>query len=156
MIYFVKDTLSGFIKIGFSDNPGLRLVKMQADCPGELVLQGMCEGDRAAEAALHRRYAHLHQRGEWFRPDAELAAHVEAVAVAPREGTAANPNIERRRQLCEATGAPYNTVELWFVRGRIPAWAWLPIANAGLATLEDLAHAAQEKLRPATLAPVAA
>lgn len=79
MIYFIRDSLSGHIKIGVSDKPWTRLAKMQSDCPGELAILAIDEGGEADERELHVRFAAQRVRGEWYRTSAALLAHIEAL-----------------------------------------------------------------------------
>ncbi len=87
MIYFIRCALTGRVKIGFSEKPWSRLVKMRVDCPTELVMASVIEGDKAAEAALHKRFAAFHVRGEWFSETAELRDFVMALPIAERPRT---------------------------------------------------------------------
>ena len=69
MIYFIQDTETLFIKIGFTDSaPEKRLAQLQTGCPGELVLLLVVEGDQHFEDVLHQRFDRFRERGEWFRP----------------------------------------------------------------------------------------
>src|SRR5579864_9290218 len=73
MIYFLQ--AGDAVKIGFSDSPETairRLTGFQTGNSERLVLLGVTEGDRKAEAALHRRFAPFRVRGEWFRADPAL------------------------------------------------------------------------------------
>lgn len=78
MIYFVTAREVGRVKIGFSDNPGLRFVKMQADSPCPLVLERICPGDREVEASLHTLFAEHRLHGEWFNLARVVESHMEA------------------------------------------------------------------------------
>lgn len=62
----------GPIKIGFSEKPEYRLIKMQADCPAPLRIIGLVEGGRDREAELHAKFAVHRQNGEWFAPAQEI------------------------------------------------------------------------------------
>jgi hypothetical protein len=57
-------------------------------------------------------------------------------------------------QLAEIGGVPLNTVISWRQRDRIPADLWKPIADAQLATLDELAGyaAANPRTRPTQVA----
>lgn len=80
MIYFVKCHCSvGYIKIGYTAGGTARVSGLQTATPYKVTLLKLIRGDQKAERALHRRFAHLHQRGEWFRPDAELVAYVDGL-----------------------------------------------------------------------------
>jgi|HubBroStandDraft_6_1064221.scaffolds.fasta_scaffold16635_6 hypothetical protein len=73
MIYFIRDTVSGYIKVGFSLCPEYRFKDIQSTSPSELVLVGTVDGDKHGERELHRRYREYRVRGEWFRPGGDLA-----------------------------------------------------------------------------------
>lgn len=79
MIYFITAREVARVKIGFSDNPQLRFVKMQADSPCELVIERICEGSVADEAELHQHFASDHVRGEWFALSDRVEEHMRSV-----------------------------------------------------------------------------
>lgn len=72
-VYFIRSLCKkGFIKIGVSNNPELRLNDMQTGNPYELKLEAKvkCNSDNHAyriEKHLHRQYKRKRVRGEWFR-----------------------------------------------------------------------------------------
>jgi hypothetical protein len=73
------------VKVGISSDPWSRLSSIQVGLPEDLQMGYLIIGqDREKmfqlEQRIHRRLAHRHVRGEWFRIDLE-----EAVAVAARE-----------------------------------------------------------------------
>lgn len=82
LIYFVK--CGDFVKVGISNPQSLlgRLETLQTGSPTTYEVLGTIPGDHADEVALHRRFAHLRARGEWFRMTPEL---VEYLADALRE-----------------------------------------------------------------------
>lgn len=85
MIYFIRDTLSGFIKIGHSVDPRARLAQIQVHCAGAVELMAVEEGSEPREAELHQAFAACRQRGEWFSPTVPLMAHIATLPpVAPR------------------------------------------------------------------------
>lgn len=84
MIYFVRDTLSGSIKIGHSVSPWTRLAQIQVHCVGEVVLLAMEPGGPEREAELHATFADARQRGEWFAPAPEIIAHISGLEPAKR------------------------------------------------------------------------
>jgi hypothetical protein len=69
-VYFAK--LGTRIKIGFTTNWATRRRSMQTDTPDNIALLALVEGDRQLEGDLHRRFAHLRGRGEWFEETPEL------------------------------------------------------------------------------------
>lgn len=77
MIYFIACPVANAVKIGVTHNPPYhRLMSMQAGCPFELQLIGVTEGCYQDEAALHKRFAALRVRGEWFLLTDELRSHI--------------------------------------------------------------------------------
>jgi hypothetical protein len=62
---------NGQCKFGFSKNPESRVRALQTGSSEELVLlETVPVGDRSVremERLLHREFAHLRSRGEWFR-----------------------------------------------------------------------------------------
>jgi hypothetical protein len=74
-VYFIAG--GDLIKIGFSRAPRVRFAKMQIECPVELTLLHFEPGTLELERALHRQFAGLRVRGEWFRKASELLAFIE-------------------------------------------------------------------------------
>ncbi len=68
--YFIQG--GGFLKIGIAKNPRQRLRELQTGCPYALELIAAFRGDTETEKLLHRRFAHLHSQGEWFRATREI------------------------------------------------------------------------------------
>jgi len=81
MIYMIRAGVHGPVKIGFSDDVVLRMVKMQADNHERLVLLRMFEGGALDEAALHMRFADNHLHGEWFGFTRAMLADVGLVEI---------------------------------------------------------------------------
>lgn len=77
MIYAVQDRASRLIKFGYSRSPRTRLTKMRTDCPGDLDILVVIEGEKADEAQLHRQFAQYHARGEWFFPAIAVLAFID-------------------------------------------------------------------------------
>jgi hypothetical protein len=76
-VYFIRAAKTGAIKIGFSKiDPACRLKQIQVSTPEPLELLAHIAGGPRKERALHRRFAALRIRGEWFRPESELLAFV--------------------------------------------------------------------------------
>jgi len=87
LIYFVKDTRGGEIRIGIARKRRLdiRLHQLQLGNPGELKLLGVirARNARALVRELHTTFSDAHVRGEWFKPAPELEAYIRSHAVMP-------------------------------------------------------------------------
>jgi hypothetical protein len=69
-IYFVRT--ANRIKIGSAKDAQKRIQQLSTGNAGKLKLIGTLKGDAALEEEMHRRWAHLHIRGEWFRASRDL------------------------------------------------------------------------------------
>ena len=76
MIYFIRNIVSGDIKIGFSDTPTKRLRDLQTGSADKLVLMKTIPGDKELEAQIHQQFSHCRLDGEWFSPTDELLEFV--------------------------------------------------------------------------------
>lgn len=74
-VYFIQG--GDFIKIGFSTNPMARLRGLRTACPFDLKLLADIPGSKDDELQIHRMFADLHVRGEWFRNDARILAFIK-------------------------------------------------------------------------------
>jgi hypothetical protein len=81
MVYFVQDERGGPIKIGYcgEGQAARRLAQIQTHNPSPLRMTRVIQGDRGVERELHKRFADLRIRGEWFYPATELAVLAEAI-----------------------------------------------------------------------------
>lgn len=77
MVYFIKAEGTPFIKIGYSENVHHRLTKMQADCPLQLTVIKVIEGDQESEKLLHKIFAAYHHKGEWFDITEKMIDEIE-------------------------------------------------------------------------------
>lgn len=78
-VYLVRGELTGLYKIGIANDVSRRLAELQSGSPDDLRLVSKIDGGRAVEQQLHRRFAALRVRGEWFRLGvAELEAFRQA------------------------------------------------------------------------------
>ena len=73
-VYFVQAAKEGLIKIGVANDARRRLSSIRTDSPVPLDPLGImvCNERGALENRLHRQFAHLRQRGEWYRAEPEL------------------------------------------------------------------------------------
>jgi len=77
-VYFVECVGHDIIKIGgTSTGVRTRMIALQHTCPFELVCIGAYESGPEEENRLHKEFAHLRQRGEWFTADATLRAYIQ-------------------------------------------------------------------------------
>lgn len=75
-VYFIRAQNSGLIKIGHSIQPEKRLKQLQTGSGDHLEILSTIPGGSSKEAALHRQFASLNHRGEWFEPDPELLHYI--------------------------------------------------------------------------------
>ena len=76
-IYFVQAGEGGPIKIGIATNLKGRLAIMRSDNPAQIKTLWTILGTMDEEHNLHRWFAHLRVRGEWFTPGPELLEFIE-------------------------------------------------------------------------------
>lgn len=76
MIYFIE--CGGRIKIGYSAQPGKRLVKIATDSPFPCTMLGVVEGDVSDEKALHQKFAQYRVSREWFDGSDEIREWISA------------------------------------------------------------------------------
>ena len=74
LTYFIRDTLTGYIKIGTSIDPQSRMKTLQTGCPGKLELVATT---RIPEFRIHEKFKDACTRGEWFSPNPELLNYIE-------------------------------------------------------------------------------
>jgi hypothetical protein len=82
-VYFIRAGAAGPIKIGYSATPVDRLSTLQTATHEALTLLAHVAGDVDDERRLHDRFAHLRQRGEWFRAEQDL---LDLIAQVQRDG----------------------------------------------------------------------
>jgi len=88
-VYFVRS--GKLIKIGFTTDLEGRVSRLQTGSPYDLQLLGTIEGTQRDEQALHRRFANLNVRGEWFRGHTSLMAYIRDVTHVPEPAAAPEP-----------------------------------------------------------------
>ena len=76
-VYFIRNSESGHIKIGTSEDPEGRLGQLQSAHSAALELIAVVSGDASHEAIIHEWLSDYRIRGEWFRPEADLLAAIE-------------------------------------------------------------------------------
>ncbi len=87
IIYFVRDTGSGEIKIGVARKRQLQeqLRTLQLGNPSELKLLGVIpvRNANALVRELNATFKEAHVRGQWFKPARELEEYIRSRAVLP-------------------------------------------------------------------------
>lgn len=71
-IYFVQQMPNGPVKIGMTDNLGIRLESLRQQSPVPVRLLGYITAPRRTEKEMHADFADYRLNGEWFRPDPHL------------------------------------------------------------------------------------
>lgn len=80
LLYFMlMDGPEKFVKIGIASDITTRLSNLQAASPYPISLMKMVDGAWHLEKSLHKRFAHLHVRGEWFRLADDLEELISAL-----------------------------------------------------------------------------
>ena len=78
-VYFLQSQTLGLVKIGSANNVARRLDQLRTACPDELRLIAVINGDVEAERQLHKKFARLRVRGEWFHPGEDLMRYIDSV-----------------------------------------------------------------------------
>ncbi|MBW4580639.1 MAG: GIY-YIG nuclease family protein [Tildeniella nuda ZEHNDER 1965/U140] len=76
-VYFLFDDLRQSIKIGTTICVKQRVKDLQAGTSANLQCLKVIKGGRRKEHQLHKKFAHLHIRGEWFKATPELLSFIE-------------------------------------------------------------------------------
>jgi hypothetical protein len=98
VIYFIQAGKRGSIKIGYTNQPvSRRITDLQIACPAQLYLLLVIRGSEETEKRLHRKFAHLHRRGEWFYPGRRLLRYLAQRQHQGISGDLPDPDIRRRR-----------------------------------------------------------
>lgn len=74
-VYCIIHHESKSVKIGVTNDPERRFAQIQTGSPHSLTLHSFMPGDRATEAAFHRKFADRRKVGEWFSdPDRRITS----------------------------------------------------------------------------------
>lgn len=66
-VYFIETESGGHVKIGWAKHGPLhRMPMLQTGCPDVLFVRAYFRGSRDDEGRMHRTFADLRVRGEWF------------------------------------------------------------------------------------------
>jgi hypothetical protein len=93
MVYFLQNSITGAVKIGWSDNLDARLSSLRVGSDCELQLIRTVTGGRGTERWLHKRFCQHLIRGEWF------AFHGDMLTVVPPDEVPQRTTIVRRRDV---------------------------------------------------------
>lgn len=143
-VYFIRDSVTGQIKIGVAGKPWRRLSKIQTDCPGEVSILALEPGGAEREAALHREFAAARVRGEWFRAVPGLLQHIATLPAPakPKARPIAHEVIAKcggNLRVADWLGLDRSCVQRWGyppprgTGGQIPAKYWAPLILAARA-----------------------
>lgn len=80
-VYFIQAVQLGLVKIGFSSNVPKRLLSLKTGCPDDLVILKIIPGGQEIERVLHKKFADIRVKGEWFSPSDELMSFIAGVAL---------------------------------------------------------------------------
>lgn len=103
------------MKVGISRNPLNRLSQLQTAVPEDLAIYFLCAMPsrkmvERVEASIHKKLAHRHARGEWFRIDAADAVKAADATVRryARGRRKAQPDrvFRNSEEMCAALGIP--------------------------------------------------
>jgi hypothetical protein len=78
-VYFILNTETGHIKVGYSIDPEQRLEDLQAANSSILKIIKTIEGTVGLERQIHKRFKHLRLHGEWFRAAPELMKYIRSL-----------------------------------------------------------------------------
>jgi hypothetical protein len=82
--YFMRDRISGLIKIGMSGDPESRRAQLSSSGAQDMEIL-LTLRDGALEGCYHRHFADLRVEGEWFAPHADIFAEIERCSAPKRE-----------------------------------------------------------------------
>lgn len=139
-VYAIGEKPGGPVKIGYAASPAQRLAELQTGNHLDLRVLASFPGTLEDEAALHRRFAILRIRGEWFmdareqitrgfgptEDDCPVGTEVLGVADAPkaiiRQITSVIGDEVIAERLSESAGRTVQTrtMRFWRTDGRIP------------------------------------
>jgi DNA-binding XRE family transcriptional regulator len=77
MVYFIENTVTKNIKIGYAKNVKNRLYQLQVSSAEKLKVLGVGEGEIKDEQELHKILIDDKLSGEWFKPTSSVLLAVE-------------------------------------------------------------------------------
>jgi hypothetical protein len=93
LVYFVLNSSSGAVKIGWTIDLGHRLTALKNGAGTDLHVIRTIEGGRAKERWLHKKFADRRTKGEWFK------YHADMLVVVPPDEIIRPQKIVRRRDI---------------------------------------------------------
>ncbi len=78
-VYFIGPIIGGPVKIGFSRNPGRRMLRLSEGAPFPLQLLCAAPGTIYDEKRVHAEFAASRAHGEWFHRTPELIDLISCV-----------------------------------------------------------------------------
>lgn len=75
-VYFIGNRDLGFVKIGYSKKPKLRLRQIQTNCPFKVDLLKVESGNVENETRYHNKFSQYNTYGEWFKIEGMLQVHL--------------------------------------------------------------------------------
>lgn len=101
-VYFIRNTETGSIKIGHSNDPSRRLSALQTGVEHDLeVVFVVEEWGQPEEYKLHQQFAHLRLRGEWFDPKQDLLDYIDELNGAAERRRALEAELARQQEELE-------------------------------------------------------
>jgi KilA-N domain/Meiotically up-regulated gene 113 len=67
VVYFILDSVTNLIKIGYTHSLNARFSGFQCGNPNPLEILGYCSGGKKEETRIHREFAEYRVTGEWFK-----------------------------------------------------------------------------------------
>jgi hypothetical protein len=130
--YVIQAGDSGFVKIGWADDPDHRLADLQCGNHETLTIIRLIEGTPATERWLHRKFAAHRGIREWFRLVPEMLT-IEPIRLVSNLHWHADviQAFGSIRQLAEAIGVDPPRAIHWAKRG-IPAKYWPAIEASAI------------------------
>lgn len=152
-VYMIRAGDTGPVKLGFAVNPDRRIGGLQIGHPEKLTVLRIMEGCRAFEAALHRHFAPLRIRGEWFTHSDEMLGDLEHLRPAANNNDV-SPSAPRAVKyddalvrVLEKAGGPSKLAEyLGVVPSAVTQWIRVPARH--LFRLEALTGIPGRDIRP--------
>lgn len=116
MIYFIRCTVTGLVKIGYTSQETIadRLNQLKVGSPTKLEVIGAQQGSPSDERALHAFYGAKRSHGEWFRLTEEDLASEK---LRPAEVVEAEWREEQERFLSQFPNGDHLTPEARHLRG---------------------------------------